>query len=611
MEHQKSTEAKKTTVTQTPTSIEQARQNQPGHPVLQLQQLVGNRQVTRMIANGAIQMARGGAEADAPASEQTPIDITGHYEAIDPDGNNRITLQINQAGHHFEGWWQRRLLSHGRQRLESRRLSGGLQSSDRTSITFTYRRFTEGSSAGANGTLSANPSGQITMMDSNGWMQGFRRLSTTPRLSNEAIAAAPAETRELVRATETAPLDSQEERRLAQGSNGIRTLVEEYFNSSHGITRAGKAAQLNGYLERLVSPHATEQMILVVRRLREQLTGPTYRVGSTTRPYWDWMQIIVTAHPTYTQNLQQRLGMRTDGSAGPDSPQHRYRWRFSTVGLAGDVGVGLGGFLGVFIVEKLSPDSWQQRYFTLMGGVSGGLSAGVTVGQTTDWSEFQTPFAWGSGNFRGAYVIAGTAAGGAAVAGPSGGASFITFYGDGSFPPLAGDASGFAALYGLYIGAEFSMTTGRLWGGREEAIRNAPQQRAVTTDSQYGAGTTTHFNVDDPSLTTEGRQLIRVMAATHRAAFSNSNSALSIDGYTSTTGSEARNLTLSNLRAQNTAQAIRDCLGPAFRIPSRNVHVVGHGEEAARRAGVADNVEDLAWRKVEVRLNGQVVLTLR
>jgi len=560
-----------------------------------------------------LQRRRRGTTADAPASEQTAIDATGRYEAIDPDGNNRFTLQINQAGRHFEGWQQRRAYrSVSGQRLISQRLVGTLVSSNDEQIVFNYQRFSEGGDTTYEGRFTVRADGTATRSESNGWAQDFRRTSRSARLSDEAIAASPEETRALVQATETAPLDTEEEARLERGCTSIRTLIEQYLDATRqSIVRDSYASRINSHINSLMRPHAPEQMPLVRRRMQQHLLQETFQSGSVTRPYWDWLQVIVSAHPRYTEGIQNRLGMSPDGISGEGTPQHRYRWMFSTIGLAGDVGVGLGGFLGVFVIEKLAPDQWRQQYFTVMGGASGGLSAGVTVGQTTNWSEFETPFPWTSGNFRGAYAVTGAA--GAGSFGVGGGytpGAMISFYGVGSFPVLSGDASGFAAVYGAYIGAEASVTSGYLWGGREEAIRSARHQE-VTSQSSYSADARVHFEVDDPSLTEMGRDRIRQMCATHRVAFENPNSVLRIYGYTSTTGSDRRNQQLSDLQAQNTLQAIYDVLGSAVAIPPENQSVLGFGETPARTSGLPDRTEDESWRKVEVQLNGRTVTTLR
>ncbi|RAQ97512.1 eCIS core domain-containing protein [Thermogemmatispora tikiterensis] len=569
-------------------------------------------------------------QPDAPRPEMTALDVTGSYEALDPGGANRITVELNQAGRHIEGWWQlRSYRSSSGAHLTAMRLSGDLTEDGGDHVTFAYRRISSGGTAYA-GTLTVSRSGPSVRMWMHeggdtierdeqgnlvlgGWSHQFERTATGVHLSDQAIQAFPQETRALVQATENAPLDRAEEQRLADGGTQIQSLIRQYLDATReSVVRSARAAVLNDYIRTLMGYYAPQQMPLVIRRLREYLVNPTLQSGETTRPYWDWLQIIVSAEPSYTTDIQRLLEISPHGPSDPNAPQHKYRWRFSVVGADVDLGVGLGGFLGVFIVEKLAPDTWTAQYFTLMGTAAGGFSAGTTVGQTTAWSEIQTPFAWTSGNFRGPYLVTGGSAGGTAVVGLSyTPAAFINFYGDGTFPVLTGDASGLAAVYGLSAGATVSMYAGYMFGGREEAIRAAREQHALTAQAGYQSEATVHFAVDDPSLTDEGWQAIRQMCAEQRAALMNPESRLSIDGYTSTTGTVARNQRLSELRAQNTLQAIRDVLGPALALPDRQISVIGHGKTAALQAGSPDQREDQAWRKVEVLLNGQVVLTLR
>jgi outer membrane protein OmpA-like peptidoglycan-associated protein len=598
--------------------------------VMAAREPVGAPRAVSRLGRPLLQREAHATEPDAPQPEMTALDVTGSYEALDPGGDNRITVELNQAGRHIEGWWQLRgYRSSSGAHLTAMRLSGDLTEDDGDHVTFAYRRISSGGTAYA-GTLTVSRSGTSVRMWMHeggdtierdeqgnlvlgGWSHQFERTATGAHLSDQAIQAFPAETRALVQATENAPLDRAEEQRLADGGTQIQSLIRQYLDATReSVERPARASVLNSFIRTLMGYYAPQQMPLVIRRLREFLVNPTLQSGETTRPYWDWLQIIVSAEPSYTADIQRLLEISSHGPSDPNAPQHRYRWRFSVVGCDVDLGVGLGGFLGVFVVEKLAPDTWTAQYFTVMGTAAGGFSRGNTVGQTTAWSEIQTPFAWTSGNFRGPYLITGASVGGAAVAGPSyTPAAFINFYGDGTFPVLTGDASGWATVYGYSVGATVSMYAGYMLGGREEAIRAAQEQHALTAQAGYQGEATVHFAVDDPSLTDEGWQAIRQMCAEQRAALMNPESRLSIDGYTSTTGTVARNQRLSELRAQNTLQAIRDVLGPALALPDRQISVVGHGKMPALQAGSPDQREDQAWRKVEVSLNGQVVLTLR
>src|SRR5437588_6838456 len=136
-----------------------------------------------------------GTHPDAPHSEQTYIDVTGNYEALNPGGNNRITVEINQAGSNIEGWWQRRLYSENSgQRLETRYIRGNLSANEAERVVFKYQRFVERGTP-TNGRLTVTRSGQAVEMDMDegdgsidvdeqgvpsrqGWSHRFVRTST-------------------------------------------------------------------------------------------------------------------------------------------------------------------------------------------------------------------------------------------------------------------------------------------------------------------------------------------------------------------------------------------------------------------------------------------------
>lgn len=578
--------------------------------------------------SGRIQRTPHVMRPDAARPERTPVQITGRYEALDPGGSNRITLQLNQAGTHFEGWWQRRVQRFASgAHMEHRRIVGDVTASAPDRITFQYQRFRDGGTPVA-GTMVATPSsgsvslqltegsGAVTVspdghLDIDTWNHEFRRTSEAPRLSDAGIESLPSEARPAARAAEDAPLDSDEERRLRSSAELIMARIREWFGASHGVPRDAYAGGVDHLVETTYSYFAAEQHLLVTQRLHEMLVGPRFTGGSITRPYWDWLAVIVASSPTYTTHLQSRLGIPASGvAAAAGAPQNEYSWSFDVVGLAGDVGVGLGGFLGRFRIEQTAgAATWSTTYFTVLGQVSGGPSAGVTVGMHTS-NTFQSPFPWRSGNFRGAYTITGAAAGGAPIVGGTGGAGFINFMGDGAFPPVSGDAGGLTVIVGLYIGAEVSQAGGYLFGGREEAIAYARAHAPRTVSGTYTAGAAAHFAVDDPSLTAAGLAALRQTCAQQRAMLTNASGSITINGYASPAGEAEHNRTLSNLRARNTLQAIRDIMGSDLHIPPERQSYQGLGEAPARAAGVADGQESDAWRKVEVAFNGTVVLTL-
>jgi outer membrane protein OmpA-like peptidoglycan-associated protein len=583
--------------------------------VLRLQRILGNRHTQGIVDQFAhqslAQRTPGVMRPDAPYPERTQINITGSYEALQ-GATDRFTFQINQAGWQFQGSAQRRkpiTNMPNRQIIDHYTVRGDF-SEDRDGQTiFTYERFNSAGALRSRGQMQfrQDANGETIMQtDDNGELQAFRRISTTPRPAEEAIDALPDDVRDIVDASVNAPLDAQDRERLTSGIEQIKSLIAESTGKSRGEQR-GYASRINQAVRTLISDFAPEQKPLVVRRIREALTIETHRHEDFTQSYWHWLEILVREHPDFTADIQSNLDIRPDGmSATPN----RYRWMISTAGFSGDAVLGAGGFIGSFIVEKTAPDTWSRSYTLLMLSYSAGLSAGITTGQTTDWSEFETPYDWTPANFPGSFWMAGGTASASAGGGGGRGAGLMTLSGDGSFPPLLVDSSGWFLEIGLHYGAEGGGATGHIFSSNEEAIRHAQQMREIQAQSQYNIRSDIHFVVNDPGLTADGMDTIRQMCATHLLAFQNPQSTLAVDGYTSTTGSTSHNQRLSELRAQNTLQYIRDVIGDQIAIPQDQVRATGHGETAARDAGIADNVEDEAWRKVEVRLNGRVVLTL-
>jgi hypothetical protein len=83
---------------------------------------------------------------------------------------------------------------------------------------------------------------------------------------------------------------------------------------------------------------------------------------------------------------------------------------------------------------------------------------------------------------------------------------------------------------------------------------------------------------------------------------------LAVDGYTDPKGSEQSNKDLSEWRAQNVVQAVMEIVGDG-RLQAKLGVPEGHGEGPARRE-LPDRADDPTWRKVNVTLDGSVLLQL-
>jgi outer membrane protein OmpA-like peptidoglycan-associated protein len=593
------------------------------HSTLGLQRMIGNAATRRVLANRDLAQRRiEDRQPDTPLPERTAIRATGSYEAIDPDGSNRITLQLNQAGYFIQGWYQRRSYrSHSagihRQQMYQHTIEADMIEDNADNVVYAYRRMDSAGREVSSGemTIRNTDEGVQLVMRSGGWSQAFRQTSTSARPPDAVIENLPEGVRDEIAASIEAPLDSNEEEILLSRSQNLKRLIREYLAESR-MMRMAIASQLNSAVSEIFRDFARQQVPLVRHRLRGLLVSENYTNNSTQRSYWDWMQVAVIEQPGFTESVQNWLELRATGDAGG---QHRYRYMITVAGLGGDVGIGLGGYAGSLIIEKLEPDTWTHEYAIGFGQVSGGLSAGVTTGFLFPWTEFETVVPWAPENFEGWCFMTGAGASGSAVAG--GGYSplgLLVFEGDGTYESLGVPTASVTGEAGVHVGAELGASIGYIGDGRDEVLSHlngvSTSGSSPTPLEGRGADTgerTIHFEVDNPSLSADGMEAIRQMCAQHLLTFQQVSSQLRVDGYTSTTGSDAHNLRLSELRALNTVQYIRDVLGEDFRIADDHISTTGHGETPARDTGEADATENEAWRKVEVRLNGNVVLTLQ
>jgi outer membrane protein OmpA-like peptidoglycan-associated protein len=118
------------------------------------------------------------------------------------------------------------------------------------------------------------------------------------------------------------------------------------------------------------------------------------------------------------------------------------------------------------------------------------------------------------------------------------------------------------------------------------------------------------FKFDSSIVEPSARQALRVLCALELPALMNPLSKLEISGHTDSKGSDSYNYELSEYRAQNTLQAIRDIMGKKFGLYRDFIKVKGFGEEEARKAGEKD-FQNLDRRRVDIKLDGVLVLTLR
>jgi len=177
-------------------------------------------------------------------------------------------------------------------------------------------------------------------------------------------------------------------------------------------------------------------------------------------------------------------------------------------------------------------------------------------------------------------------------------------------PRMEVSTSPFSVTAGVEYHAEVQAKWGYLFGGPGARVQDfkLSEQRY---DAVFGNTAAAHFAPDDAVLNPAARGLLRFFCAAELKSLSSEAASLRIIGYTDTTASDAHNLRLSKLRAQNALQAIKDILGPKLRAQVDEASgVVGLGEGPARR-DIPDNTSDLRHRRVEIELDGAIRLVLQ
>jgi outer membrane protein OmpA-like peptidoglycan-associated protein len=276
----------------------------------------------------------------------------------------------------------------------------------------------------------------------------------------------------------------------------------------------------------------------------------------------------------------------------------------------------------VTISRKVAPDWRVEESWNLLMVISQ-VSFSKSVGQQIEAENSGVAYSdleYSKEDFVGPIWMASlTARGGLTGVGRYGGPGVIWTEGAGLKPVLTFDLSSWINLsveYGL--GVDLSGAWGYLWPSpwqpdKPKKQLEVPEPSVRSND--IGASSVHSEEVyfrrsGDAQLTGDARQLIRVACARYLAALANPGTHLWSIGYADRPDSPDRNKFLSEARAKNTVQAMKDALDDAFALPDDNVLPVGFGETAAKASGDRPHQHNLKWRKVEVILDTQLILTL-
>jgi outer membrane protein OmpA-like peptidoglycan-associated protein len=566
--------------------------------LLSLQRDIGNVAVQKALDAGVglVPVARKATPRKAPPKPETAYDITGFYHVP----SYATTLQVNSAGDYFVGWMQVRRSG---KRFETSKLEGKLAYTPNLTMQGTYTRAEGALSVSGVIKAQSTPGGIKLELQEQGWRGEFERESGRARLPESAIAGFPSNVRDLVRAGEEMALTPPDRKYLDRQLRDVQLLVESYskIDVTDRDKRRERASQINTKAGNSLDRFAGRVMPAVHTYIRNSLAAlPDIKMRSA----FDWLTIMATEYPAFTSHYEPLFGVKRFKEPEAGGQQHRYRIRTHQGGVA--FGAGVTG--GRIEIEKLGPDKWQRTYhfaaFSL--GVGASVSAkGVTGGATVGtWAEFTRGIPYGPDDFYGPFTMT---AGSVKIIGVEIADSYINFEGDGSLPVLTAPSGGPVSAGFAGVGIELSRATGRIFGSRQEAIRWARAQRRTTASAVDVEATGTSFGVDDAELTPDGRQNMRRFCALNRAILESPRTQVKVLGYTSTTASKEHNQMLSDLRAANTVQAMRELLGGDLKA---RVSAKGLGEEPARKED-PDEMENPKWRKVELLVNGRVTTTLR
>lgn len=293
----------------------------------------------------------------------------------------------------------------------------------------------------------------------------------------------------------------------------------------------------------------------------------------------------------------------------------------------------VGGYTGTVTIKKIQGSTWHLDPSKYPGGevkfrfyLGVGSWGGGTAWGTSYTTRVSTQDDWLPEDFPGSLLVGWGGAGAEAYGGKvEGEADALLIFGSAHFEPLLvkmGDVD-----YGLGApsferekgkrkiklkkpGYSYGVTGGIGWiSEKDEPISQIPPKVETYYDIAYGIKKEAHFKFDSSILGDNARQALRVMCASDLPFFLVPTNKLEIKAHTDSKGPEEYNIKLSDARARNTKQAIIDILGKALKIAHGDIDAKGYGEmEAIKLDG--DEVRNLDRRKVEVYMNGHILLTL-
>lgn len=589
--------------------------------------------------SGRKENIRDKSQPDAPTD-----DISGRYYFFE-DRKPYATVLINQAGRHITMRITRVLSAIYEQEYKERLYKeyiGDLQA-DGTFRFFNQDKLTE----------------QGTIFRKDGLLHiRMERPKRTPgtelvRLESRPTLLAP--TLDLARSVKQGPLGNVLERHelyplVPAQIHRIREIVNKsfmdevfrlFFQTSDKKIKDKVFKRMVEQVTKLKEFHSSD-LPLVRLYAREELSFNKWTNSSRNvrRSHLDWIQIMTDwirsefkptrygAHGIY-KDLADYLGIRLLSQDYEEKPPHTYEITLNLIGA----GLLVGYYTGQIRIEKTSEPRWPKPVnfeIDLFGAVA---SIGLNVESGSSFKGIADSYLpWTPNDIPGMVrMFRGKADAGMGLVSAQMG--FMDILGDGTLNPLVvyfQDANlgvpdplkigeegikekGKVTPKGLIkpdltVSALFGEIGGPFWRLKKfQLIDDSTPVVVQKVDIDVTGRQRAHFCYDSAILTSAGRDSLRQLCAEYLPLFLSPETQLVVVGHTDSKGTVGYNLSLSRNRADNTLQAIRDILGNKFQAKYLAIPM----SELAARMGGKNKQLDPRFRRVDIFLNGHLVLTLR
>jgi outer membrane protein OmpA-like peptidoglycan-associated protein len=542
---------------------------------------------------------------DPPLENDTPrtLRVTGEYE--NQSANSPITLQINQAGRLLLG----RIQFHGlsTRKTYRERIVGMLKSETAdTAIFHILRRRENGSILGGEivypGLLvitrtSSGMNLEIRPLSGNtGAPVAFIKTTNIPSGSGVLINLFTDEAHEIFLARQFSPLHSSQISNVRAEAQHIVDLIDAYLATARQSTpiRNASAAQIATALDAVLSHVTVDQVPLARQIMREMLNRTDISEGGEQLSAWNWLRVIFSRHkdnPGFDfQIFHDFMGAEIVSQFSGNAFEYTIHIEEKDRALDLEVG-GIGAtFLEITITKQRADGSGVPQTFKLQGAI-GQLSAGLSLGDL--------PLTGGSGDDDitvysdieyTANMLAGpigcfgtTLTAGIGIIDISFGPAMLNLYGDGTAPtftiplPIL-DSDNHLVPPSVELAAGFGLLTA--WNDMSPgdlSLSAEPEDLSFTDEGSLSGSV--QFDVDSATLRHCGEANLRMLVAEMRSVFENTNSVISILGFTDATGTDAHNLALSQARAESVRTALVALVGEGLIVPPENIHAIGLGRQ--------------------------------